>query len=363
MLKGLMLKGLMLLAVLLGGCGEVYFYWQAGAGQLDIIQRRRPIVEVLADPRTDGETRRKLNLILEAQKFASARLALPGDGHYRFYADLERPQVTWLVVAAPPLELREHEFCYPLVGCLGYRGYFQREDADELAARLIADGLDVLVRPVSAYSTLGWFDDPVLNTFLEYSDAYLVGTVIHEQAHHRYFLKGDTTFNESFASFVEEEGLALYFGELSGLGPEMLERWRLAQVDRALFRSLVLQARANLMELYGSKAPDDQKRAEKARILADLVKEYRGRKNEFRVLDYDSWFGRPLNNAHLVGFGQYTSRVPAFRALFKRQSGSFQRFFEEVEALGKLPAGEREARLDQLEKELDSHHPPAGAAG
>lgn len=348
-----------MLALLLAACSEVSFYWQAGMGQLEIIGRRRPITEVLADESVPGETKRKLRLILDVQAFATEELALPGDGHYRYFTDLGRAYVSWLVVAAQPLSLEEHRFCYPIVGCLGYRGYFAKGDAEGLAGELRERGLDVAVRPVSAYSTLGWFDDPVLNTFLRGEDTVLIGTIIHEQTHGRYFVPGATAFNESFAGFVEEVGVRRFLAKDAARGPALLRRYQARRGERERFRSIVLKGRARLAGLYASALGEAGKRAEKARVFDEMRRDYQSERESFKIHNYDRWFAQPLNNAHLIGVAHYAIHAGAFRALFAEQGGDFGRFYMAVEALGALPVKEREARLNELEKQFValSRHP------
>lgn len=355
---------LLLALLFLAGCGEVYYYWQAGVGQLEIIRKRRPLEEVLKDEKVPAVVKRKLALIQAAQEFGVQKLALPEDGQYRYYADLERPAVSWLVVAAPEFSLQEHQFCYFIVGCLGYRGYFDREDAEELSLEMSEEGLDVLVRPVHAYSTLGWFDDPVLNTFLYDSETSLVGTIFHEMSHRRYFLSGETAFNESFAQFVEEIGLRRFLLSAEGKSalPALevsLERWKGIQRERKLYRDLVLKTRGRLEALYANGLPEADKRVEKARLLEKMRGDYQKNRNSFKILNYDGWFKQPLNNAHLAGFSQYASYVGAFQALFRQHGGDFDRFYQAVEELGALPRKERETRLTQLENAFVATTTPA----
>jgi predicted aminopeptidase len=339
------------LALLLGGCSGLAYYWQAGLGQWEILHKRRPIAEVLADPAVSAEVKRKLRLVLSVQDFATAQLALPVEGHYTTYADLGRPYVSWLVVAAPALSLEAHRFCYPIVGCLGYRGFFAREDADALAAGLRGEGLDVLVRPVRAYSTLGWFNDPVLNTFLAGDDTELMGTIIHEQTHRRYFLKGATDFNESFAEFVQDEGVHRYLSQ-PGQDPALIARYDDIRADEKRFREIVLRGRARLAELYASHLSDAEKLARKPALFQALREDYQKRRASFKLLNYDGWFAQPLNNATLVGVAQYARRIGAFHELFIESGRDFARFYAAVEALGGLPPGQRDARLNELEQKL-----------
>ena len=246
--------------------------------------------------------------------------------------------------------MTEHTWCYPIAGCLGYRGFFAQADAEALAKELAAQGLDVAVRPVRAYSTLGWFDDPVLNTFLAQEDVDLAATIIHEQAHRRLWVKGDTTFNESYAGFVEREGLRRFAESSRADGGEALwQRYGTLEAERDRFTEIVLRGRQRLIAVYASAATPEEKRAQKREAIAALRADYQKQRDAFKLTGYDGWFAQPLNNAHLVGIAQYQTRRGAFRALFRQQGEDFAKFFIAVEALGKLPPAEREARLNQLE--------------
>ncbi len=337
-------------ALLLSGCSEAAYYWQAVNGQVAILNERRPIPQVLEDPAVSEAVKAKLRWVLTVQDYAATALAEPREGNYKYYADVGRPYVTWLVVAAPELEMTEHTWCYPIAGCLGYRGYFAKPGAEALAKDLAAQGLDVAIRPVRAYSTLGWFDDPVLNTFLSQDDVDLAATIIHEQAHRRLWVKGDTTFNESFAGFVEREGLRRFAESHRAAGGEALwQRYVQLEAERDLFTDIVLRARQRLIGIYAGAATPEERRAQKREAIAALRADYQKRRDAFRLSDYNGWFAQPLNNAHLVGIAQYQTRRDAFRALFREQGEDFAQFFTAVEALGKLPPAERNARLDQLE--------------
>ena len=342
--------GLFLLAIVtLTGC-ELGYYWQAAGGQLEILRKRRPIEEVLADEGVDQAVKAKLRLVLAVQEFGVERLSLPAEGKYLLYADLGRPNVSWLVVASEEFAIKAVEHCFLIVGCLGYRGYFDKADANALAEELAAENFDVRVRPVRAYSTLGWFDDPVLNTFLQSVDELgVIGTIIHEQAHRLLFVKGDTTFNESFAHFVEAQGTGLFLAERGDDGAAPLERYRAQGTDRDRFRTIVKRGAERLNRLYRSELTAEEMRVEKIQLFDRMRRDYQNEKNSFIIDNYDGWFDQPLNNAHLVSFTFYESRVAAFRALFVENEEDFSRFFAAVRTLAELPQEERRARLDMLE--------------
>ena len=340
----------------LGGCSEVSYYWQAAMGQWDILAARRPIAQVLADPAVGEPVKAQLRAVQEAQGFAGQALALPPEGHYTTYVDLHRDAVTWLVVASEPFALRAYRNCYLVVGCLDYRGYFRRDAARDFARQLSDQGYDVLVRPVQAYSTLGWFDDPLLNTQLRGDEADLVASVFHEQAHRLLFLKGDTGFNESFATFVEDEGLRRFLARQRRDAPRLLARYREVRADRARFEAILLRGRARLEALYNSGRPTAELRAEKQRLFQLLREDYQNQADSFKILDYGAWFRQELNNAHLVGVAQYHDLVPAFRALFRREDEDFLRFYAAVRALMARDVAARRNALEALAREAA---PPA----
>lgn len=339
-----------------GSCSDVPYYWQAVGGQLEIIQKRRPIGIVLADPAVSERIKAQLRLATRVEGFAVANLQLPADGSYRYYADLGRDYVSWLVVAAPALEMKEHIWCYLVAGCLGYRGYFDRADAEKLAAQMRAEGFDVLVRPVRAYSTLGWLDDPLLSTVIQQDPLDLMATLIHEHAHRRVWVNGDTEFNESFAVFVEKEGLRRFLEQnaqdrsiAGGLTPEaLLARYAEFQADRDRFQALALSGRQRLVDLYAAPVAEPDKRARKAEILAEIRRDYEKQRSSFKLLNYDDWFGPNLNNAYLVGIAQYYVRIDAFAALFDEQGRDFGKFYAACEALGRLGPAARQAELNRL---------------
>jgi predicted aminopeptidase len=353
------LLGLVALAALgVSACGDLSYYWQAMNGQMEILRKRRPIAEVLEDPGVPPGVKVRLRLATQVQDFSIAELGLPTAGAYRTYANLGRPFVSWLVVAAPALELREHTWCYLIVGCLGYRGYFARADAQALAAELRGQGFDVSVRPVRAYSTLGWFDDPLLNTFVEQDELDMMATLIHEQAHRRLWVNGDTEFNESFAVFVEQEGLRRYLERqpsaasspaLSPATPRIaMARYEAYNADRERFQAIALAGRERLAALYAAPLTEAEKLARKAQMLDAIREDYQKQRSSFKLLNYDDWFGPGLNNATLAGVAQYHVRLDAFMALFDEQGRDFSRFYAASEALGKLDPADRQAALDRL---------------
>lgn len=336
-------------ALALCGCSAEY-YWQSAAGQLDLVARAKPVSEVIAST-SDPKLKGRLERARAIRAFASSELGLPDNGSYRRYVDLGRPYVVWNVFAAPELSLAAHEWCFPVVGCVAYRGYFHEADARSEAARLAAQGFDVHVGGVPAYSTLGWFDDPLLSSFIRFPDIELARLVFHELAHQLVYVPGDTAFNESFATAVEEAGLDRWIASRPPAEAARLaaERER-AERGRAAFRSLVGEARDALSATYASERSDDAKREAKRAIIGAMRAAWeRTRSADPALAGYDRWFsgddGSGPNNASLASIGLYTALVPAFRALLASEGGDLARFYARVRELAAQPKGERHAAL------------------
>ena len=336
-----------LCALALAGCADLSYYWQAADGQLDLWRRSRPIQARLADPDTGEQLKARLRRVEEIRGFASRELGLPDNGSYRDYADLGRPYLVWNVFAAPELSLTARQWCFPIAGCVTYRGYFAEAPAQTLATQLSAAGYDTYVGGVPAYSTLGWLDDPVPSTVIGYPDLDLARLIFHELAHQVVYVPGDTTFNESFATAVEREGArrwALSQGSKADLAALAQSREREGQ-----FTALVLATRARLAEVYAGPGDAASKRAGKQAIIDGLRAEYRrleahwGPGNRFA-----RWFKGPLNNAQLASVAVYTERIPAFDALLEREGGDLGSFYSAVRDLSELPRPERDRRLDDL---------------
>lgn len=330
------------------GCSTLGYMAQAVGGHLDVLQRARPVSELLTAAETPEALRERLALSQRLREFAEGELKLPRNDSYRRYADLGRPAAVWNVVAAPELSLTLKTWCFPVTGCVGYRGYYAREAADATAVRLRAEGYEVQVYGVPAYSTLGWSNwvggDPLLNTFLHWPEAELARLLFHELAHQVVYVADDTTFNESFATAVERLG-----GErwLAAHGtPSMRAEHVALQQRRAEFRALTLRWRAELDALYRSGLPPEETRRRKAELMAGLRAEYQRVKAERwgGWAGYDGWFAQ-ANNAALGVLAAYHELVPGFEALFERSGRDFDRFYAEVKALAALPSADRRAKL------------------
>ena len=331
----------------LSGCSQVGYLWQAAVGQSELLTRARPIAAVIADPATPAELRRQLTLIQDVRRYASSTLGLPDNATFTGYSDLKRPYLVWNVFAAPPLSGTLRTYCFPVAGCVPYRGYFSQAAADSEAARLRAQGDDVSVGGVSAYSTLGRFADPIPSTLLRGGDENLIRTVIHELAHQVVYVQNDTSFNESFAVAVETAGAQRYAAARGLPVPDQtVARTRAAQVN-----ALLQGTRARLGDVYASALPDAGKRQQKADILDDTRTRYAALKAEWNGYSgYDGWFAdipNGLNNALLGSVAAYADHVPAFLALLSRLDGNFPAFYAAVKVCAGRPESERLACLER----------------
>ena len=338
---------LLLLILPLAGCAEITYYAQAVTGHLGIMLNSRTLEQVMDDPATPPETRARLERAREMRDYASRVLKLPENRSYRIYADLGRPAALWNVFAAPELSLELKTWCYPIAGCVGYRGYFSRARADTYAKELRAGGYEVFVGPVSAYSTVGWFNDPLLNTVLKRPDPELAGVLFHELAHQRLFVPGDTAFSESFATAVEIEGVRRWLTDQGK--PEEFANYMERLKRREQFMELVLRYRKLLETLYASTQSDNAKRAEKARTFEELRRDYVALKTSWGGYSgFDVWLTNgELNNARMGAVGVYHQYVPAFQALFTKLGGDFEAFYRDVERIAKLPPEERTVVLSR----------------
>jgi predicted aminopeptidase len=328
------------------GCGLGY-YWQATTGHLKMMRQARPVPDVIADESTRPEVREGLEVAVEAVDFAHEFLLLPDNGSYRSYADIGRPYVVWNVFAAPEFSLEPSSWCFPVAGCVNYRGYFDADKATNFADGLAQRGDDVFVGGVTAYSTLGRFDDPLLNTMIELPSYQIAALIFHELAHQRVYVKGDSKFNEGFASFVEREGLNRWLREIDDEASLRRYRLSLGRIDQA--QALMLRSREALDDLYSSDIPDTEKRARKEGRLSAAREAYRDMRAGWGGPPYfDHWFDDRLNNARIAAVSTYDDFVPAFRALLNEVNGDLQAFYDRVASLAALPADEREAAMLDL---------------
>jgi predicted aminopeptidase len=332
----------------LGGCASVGYYAQSLRGHFDLLHRAKPVQDWVRDEATPAELRERLRLSQEMRDFAIAELKLPDNASYRRYADLHRDAAVWNVVAAPELSLQLKTWCFPILGCVGYRGYFDRDEARGLGEELRKAGWEVSVYGVPAYSTLGWSNwlggDPLLNTFALGPETELARLLFHELAHQRAYADDDTAFNESYATAVERLGLERWMAHRGD--PALRREHEDMEAQRMQFRALTRALRERLDALYRSDAPEEQKRERKAALMADFRRDYEALKQREWHGDgtYDGWVRR-ANNAALAVQGAYGDLVPDFLRLFERVGGDWQRFHEEVKRLARLPKAERRRAL------------------
>ncbi len=325
---------LLLCAALTGGC----YYAQAVRGQIEVLSKREPIDELLADESTSEALAERLRLVEDARRYSIEELFLPDNDSYTSYSDLDRSYVLWNVFAAPEFSIQPHRWCYPIVGCLAYRGYFKKERAEKVAADLAADGYDVFLGGVTAYSTLGRFDDPVLNTMLNWDDVRLVEVLFHELAHQVVYIRDDTAFNESFATAVAEAGIRRYLRDRDR--EDALQSYEERRTLTRELMALLTTAREDLGRLYDSAAGDAEKRLLKADRIEALTADVRTLLERYGR-DPDTWLWAPFNNARLASFSVYEGHLPAFRRMLADCDGAFRCFLAEVERVADL---DREAR-------------------
>ena len=338
---------LLLLAVIaaallsIPGC----YYMQAAGGQLEVMRKREPIAEIIGDPQTPPELAERLRLVQEAREFSIAELGLPDNKSYQTYSDIERDYVVWNIFAAPEFSLTPKQWCYPVAGCVSYRGYFKKAAAEHAASKLEKAGFDVHLGGVSAYSTLGRFSDPVLSTMLRWDDVQLTSVLFHELAHQLLYIKGDTGFNESFATAVEEAGVERFL-----ISKGMTDAFRTYEDGKALRRRLMRlmsEARADLGVLYAADTGDSDKRRRKQQRIAQLGEALR---DELQASGRDpaGWLGQALNNARIASLTLYEGRLPEFRIMLDRCQDDLACFYDEARRVSKLEQAARDDYLDNL---------------
>ena len=333
-------------ALLLTGCSTLNYYSQAAQGQLSLLSESRPIDDWMSDPGTTPKLRMRLATARQIRLYAVQQLGLPDNQSYMNYTALNRQYVVWNVVATPELSLKPLQWCFPVAGCVNYRGYYGKEDAQDYARGLRSAGNDVQVGGVTAYSTLGWFNDPLISTFINYPDAELARLIFHELAHQVVYVAGDSQFNESFASAVEEAGVERWLERFGN--PAMRENYLKYTARKQEFLQLLLGCRRALEKNYASRASDQEKRATKARLFRQLQDDYEVLKQSWGgYAGYDRFFAEPLSNAHLAAIATYNDFVPAFRALLAREH-SFGGFYAAVRRMADLERDERHRRLKLL---------------
>lgn len=342
-----LLRILLLTAVCgaVSGCA-VPFYWQAIGGQLELLRKRTPISTLIEDPATDAELKAKLGRVADIRRFAVDELDLPDNDSYTTYVPLDRSYVVWNVVAAGEFSVDPERWCFPFAGCVAYRGFFDRTDAERFERGLQERGLDTYGGGSSAYSTLGYFADPVLSTMITGGEQYIASLLFHELAHQKLYVKDDSEFSEAFATAIEEFGTERWL--LTHGTAEDVARYRARRERRADFGALIASQQARLRRVYSTDLPPEQMRLEKQLAFVALQSDYAALKERWGgVSEYDTWFAQPLNNATLAAVATYTRWVPTLRSQIERLG--LQGFYAETAELAKLSRKEREARLRALE--------------
>lgn len=333
-------------AALVVGCSQLSYYVQAAHGQFSLLAEAKPIDDWLSDPTVGEKLKGKLTKVKEIRRFAAAELALPDNGSYKTYADLKRPFVLWNVVATPELSLEPMHWCFPVAGCVNYRGYYSKDEARSYADELRKQKYDVQVGGVPAYSTLGFFADPVLSTFIQYPEGELARLVFHELAHQVVYAPGDSRFNESFAVAVEEAGVERWMERYGD--DKMRKAYAEYEGRKKDFLSLLMKHRKALEENYERDISKDEKLKKKAEIFTQLQDDYQVLKASWGgYTGYDRWFSEPLSNAHLSAIATYHDFVPGFRALLVKEK-TFEKFYAAVRELASLGKEERHHQLAML---------------
>jgi predicted aminopeptidase len=308
------------------------------------MSKRQPLAKVIDEPSTPPKVRSQLKAVAQIRDFATRELKLPNNGSYRSYADVKRPYVVWNVVATPEFSVTPRKFCYPIVGCVSYRGYFVEDRARRFADEQRRAGLDVAVGGVAAYSTLGHFDDPILNTMVNWDDVELAAIIFHELTHQLVYIANDASFNEALATTVEEEGVKRWL-EQQGRGAD-LKQHLLEQEHYLKVIDLLKTTRDKLAGIYTSGLDPEAMRAAKRRAFDELKTEFAALREAWGGhAPYEAWFDREINNAHLASVATYYVCVPGFERELAAVNGDLPAFYARVKALGKLDRKTRDARV------------------
>lgn len=334
----------------LTGCSTVSYYSQVINGHYALIENEEDIEDILAEKRYSADVRQRLQRALEIRRFASEQLGLPDNDSYKTFVKLKHKYPVWNVIAAEPLSVKARQWCFLFVGCISYRGYFNEQDAKDMAAELHKQGYDVTVSPAAAYSTLGWFDDPLLSSMLYKEESHLAGIIFHELAHQKVYIDDDSSFNEAFATTVELEGVKRWMrvhGDTASI-----KRYRTYKQRQKEFNQLLITTREKLKRLYASEKTDAEKLQGKQAIIAAMKQDYQALKKSWGGYSgYDNWMARDINNANLALVATYHELVPMFEAMLKQQDYDLKRFYAAVEKTGELPEEERDREFKLLAKQ------------
>ena len=339
------------LSLVLLACTDFGYYRQSVTGHLSVMAKRQPIAAILADSDQPNRLKDELRLVLEVREYADEALGLPVGENFSTYADIERPFVVWNVVAAPAYSLVAHEWCFPVAGCVPYRGYYEESEALQFADSLKQLGFDTHVYGVSAYSTLGWFDDPVLSSFVAYPDWALAGLIFHELAHQRVYADDDGDFNEAFATLVEQEGVRRWLQANRSVTEQ--ETYRRGRARDEQFQALVAATRRSLLTCYdeGNGFSNVERQVCKDATFVQMRQGYEALRQQWNGdARYDRWFEPGLNNARFISAQTYRHNLPAFEMLLRQQQGDLPGFYAAAKRLSELPPVERRQAMNDLRK-------------
>ena len=348
--KPLNLIVIVVLTALLSACADIGYYWHSTKGHMSIMNKRVNIKTLLTDSEIDPELRARLLLVQQIRAFSIEALGLPNNGSYTSYARLDKPYVLKNLFAAPEFSTRLLSWCYPIAGCASYRGYYDEELLAEFVAELKKERADIHIGEVPAYSTLGWFDDPVLSSFIDWPDYRLAGLIFHELTHQRLYIDNDTQFNESLASAVQQMGTELWLK--SQERNDEIAHYRRSIIYRQAVVALIEQTRTELDALYKTKIVQSIKRDRKQEILNKAIDQHTSLAASLEYKGgFSQWFGSGLNNAKLATVSAYSGYVPAFLAIMDAQQGNYEAFFDTVEIIGNLPKAKRQACLNAWQED------------
>ena len=331
----------------MSACSSVSYYAHIMNGHHALTVAEEDIEDILAENKYDEALRSRLKKALEIRKYASEQLGLPDNDSYKSFVKLDRPYPIWNVIAAQKFSVKPKQWCFLIVGCINYRGYFSEQDANTKAKELAAEGYDVAVSPAAAYSTLGWFDDPLLSSMLYKEDSHLAGIIFHELAHQQVYIDDDSSFNEAFATTVEIEGVRRWLALNND--QRATQAYRRYKQRQKQFNQLLKTTQQQLKALYQQKRPDEAMLQQKQMIIAGMKQGYRQLKRQWGgYTGYDKWMSRDINNAHLALVATYHELVPAFEHLLLSSGTSLPDFYTAVATLGDLPREKRAAELKKL---------------
>ena len=335
-----------LLVLACSSCSSISYYHQSISGHLSLITKRKAIATIVNDPSNDIKLIKQLSQAQEIRTFASSRLKLPENGSYQSFVQLDQPYVTWAVFAAPEFSVNLKNWCFLIVGCVQYIGYFKQQNANNYANKLSAKGLDVYVAGIPAYSTLGWFDDPLLSSMIDRGEIVTAAYIFHELSHQQFYVKGDSGFNEAFATAVEEIGVSLWLKENNKL--DQLEKYHDWLKQKKVFSEFIKSSRQDFEDLYAKGLPEQVMREKKKALIEQMRTEFNTLTNHHKQISrYANWMAGPLNNAQLGAISLYRELVPAFKNIYQLCNKDFERFYAHTRQISKLPIEKREYEVLQ----------------